>query len=252
MRNLPRFFVPVCAAVVLATCGGERADEDPPGSRNAPVVDSPAATPPTAGLPVLEGVARFAPVDEGPSDPGFARFRAELLSAIARRDTSALLAVVAPDIRNTFGGDDGIASFRELWRLGEPDSELWSTLETVLRHGGVFRTDGADTSFVAPYVFAAWPGEHDAFEHVATLTDDAVLRAAPDSAAAPLGVVPHAIVRHRWQDADAAPEGWTAIELPRGLQGWIATADVHSPVGYRAIFARRERSWRMVTLIAGD
>ncbi|HEX6589922.1 MAG TPA: SH3 domain-containing protein [Longimicrobiales bacterium] len=226
------------------------------GDREAGVADTSAAAAPVAAqevaaLPRLEGVATFRPVDEGDADASFARFRAELLRAVERRDSAALVDVLVPEIRLSFGGDAGIASFHEWWRPGDAQSEIWATLEAVLRNGGIFaRPEQGDTLFMAPYVYAAWP-DFDPFEHVATLTETAVMRAAPADSARAIGVLPHQIVRYRYDEQDA-PEDWTPIELPDGTRGWMRSADVYSPVGYRAIFAKQSGRWRMITLIAGD
>ena len=260
----PRSLLFVAPFFLLAACGGgtgERAnqtteDRDGVVPKDPAVADraeDSAADESTSGLPVLSGVATLEPVDEGASDTGLARFRDELLQAIARRDTAYVLSVVSPDIRNTFGDDNGRAAFRRRWRLGESDSELWAVLERVLRGGGRFHTASGNRSFMAPYVYAAWPGEFDAFQHVATTTDDAIARAWPESSAPALGVLPYRIVRIGWPPSESeAADGWTEIELADERRAWIASSDVYSPVGYRAIFQERDGRWLMNALIAGD
>lgn len=260
----PRSLLFLAPFFLLAACGGgtgERADQttgDDPGvvAKDSAVVDraeDTIADESTTGLPVLAGVATLEPVDEGTSDPGFARFRNQLLQAIARRDTAYLLSVVPSDIRNTFGDDNGRAAFSRMWRLGESDSEVWGVLEGVLRGGGRFQTGSGTRAFMAPYVYAAWPDEFDAFEHVATTSDDAIARARPDSSAPALGVLPYRIVRIGWPRSETeAGEAWTEIELTDGRRAWVASADVYSPVGYRAIFQENDGRWLMNVLIAGD
>ena len=243
-------FLFVVVVVGFAACDARAGDQQ------AAVADTSAAAGPVAaqevaGLPRLEGLATFRPVDEGGTDASFARFRTALLQAVERRDSAGLVDVVAPEIKLSFGGDAGIASFHEWWRPGDGDSEIWGTMATVLRNGGTFaRPEQGDTLFMAPYVYAAWP-DLDPFEHVATLTESAVVRAGPADSARAIGVLPHQVVRYR-HDEPEAPEGWTPIELPDGTQGWMRSADVYSPVGYRAIFAKQSGRWRMIALIAGD
>src|ERR671910_82309 len=79
--------------------------------------------PPAAGQAV-----RLLPQDEAVRQPEFFSFRAQLLAALARRDTAALMSVVAPEIHNTFGDDNGPVAFRRLWRLDSADSPLWQEL----------------------------------------------------------------------------------------------------------------------------
>jgi hypothetical protein len=89
------------------------------------------------------------PVDQAVRDPGFFAFRARLQRAIAARDTTALLAVLDPSIKLSFGGDGGPERFREMWL--EPNSrrrglDVWTRLAEVLALGGRFWND---SSFVA-------------------------------------------------------------------------------------------------------
>src|SRR5690349_5406737 len=78
------------------------------------------------------------PVDEATQRPDFFSFRAALQSAIARHDSAALLAVVHTNIKNDFGGSDGIENFRMIWKISEPDSTVWRELGTALALGGRF------------------------------------------------------------------------------------------------------------------
>ena len=96
----------------------------------------------------------FRPVDQAASQPDFLAFRTQLLDALARRDAQKVLSVVDADIRNSFGGHDGINEFEEIWTLDDPDAPFWATMTAVLRLGGTF---SADHAFEAPCVFSAWP-----------------------------------------------------------------------------------------------
>jgi hypothetical protein len=68
---------------------------------------------------------RLPPVDQCGAGAQFAAFRAALLETIERRDSAAVLAVVADDIEVDFGGGAGRHFFAGAWRLDRPDeSEL--------------------------------------------------------------------------------------------------------------------------------
>lgn len=103
----------------------------------------------------------FPPIDQ--ADASFRAFRTELLAALSRRDTAYVYSIIAPEIKNTFGGDDSIAGFKRIWDLKDPNSKFWPTLTHVLQMGGKLQ----DSTFVAPYVYAFWPDSVDAFEYVA-------------------------------------------------------------------------------------
>jgi hypothetical protein len=186
------------------------------------------------------------PVDEGPRDPEFAAFRDSLLRIVGRRDTTALLAVLAPEIKSSFGGDEGISAFREHWRMSEADTELWTILEDVVRHGGRFASPDA---FYAPYTFQALPDSLDAFEHLIVRDSGVVVRERPDSTSAALATLSFDIVRAGPYSGETA---WRAIALGEGRVGYVAGNLIRSPIDYRAGFERRKGRWLLVVLVAGD
>ena len=207
------------------------------GSRQAPI--SPCLSPdPTVESRRL----RVLPVDEAVTQPDFFTFRARLQAALARRDEAAVLAVVDPGIRTSFGDDQGLDTFRS--KLRDPKSTIWADLASAVALGGAFRSVD---SFEAPYVFAKWP-DVDSFECSAVIGDVVRVRvsAEPDSA-----VVTSASfdVVQVWS-RDAA--GRVRVRLWNGRTGFIASAFVRSPVDYRAIFQKVGGQWWLRAFVAGD
>ena len=202
-----------------------------------------------AGLFAVVALAapQLLPVDEASKRPDFFSFRASLQRAIARHDVVGLLAIVHPQIKNSFGGDDGFDNFRTMWKVDDPASEVWDVLGTVLALGGSFHD--ADT-FVAPYVFSRWPEQFDSFEHVAVVGANVRVRSQPDTASAAIDTVSFAILPVARQSTDK--EGWTAVQIEKNRVGYISSAYVRSPIDYRAIFRFDDRRWRLVTFVAGD
>jgi hypothetical protein len=192
------------------------------------------------------------PVDEAVQRPDFFTFRAHLQAAVARRDWTTVLAAVHPDIRSSFGPDDGLPAFRAQWNDGASDGPLWAELGAVLALGGSFDRAG---HFVAPYVFSRWPAELDAFEHVAVVGGRVRVRAAPRLDAEVLTAVSYAILPRATRSGEL-PAGeddrWTGVTLPQGRTGFVAAAYARSPVDYRAIFSDASGRWQMVAFIAGD
>ena len=197
---------------------------------------------------------KLLPVDEAARDPGFFVFRARLQEAVARHDTAAVLDAVDPNIKIGFGGKDGLAAFREKWKLQDgAESPLWAELGFVLALGGGFRSEGA---FAAPYVFSRWPEARDAFEHVAVLGTDVRVRAEPRLDSRILASLSFDLVRlsqtGRSRLTPAQLKEWTAVELQGGRTGYIASRYVRSSVGYRALFNKVNGRWRMTAFVAGD
>ena len=187
-------------------------------------------------------------MDEGASDPSFAAFRQQLLDAVKRRDTAALLAHVDPRVRVSFGGEGGLEDFRKAWRLPSSDSPLWKELEEILRLGGSLRTGG----FWAPYVYSSWPESIDAFQHVAATRAGVPIFERADAASPRVTTVDYEILEvvndRSWRPGAA----WRRVKTAGGKQGWVQSPDVRSPIGYRAGFSNRSGAWKLEALVAGD
>lgn len=188
------------------------------------------------------GAAKLLPIDQ--ADASFRAFRDSLIQALARKDTTFLYGVLAPEIKNSFGGDDSIAGFKRIWRMDEPQpSEVWTVLTRILRMGAVREGDYMTT----PYVFANWPDSADAFEHVAVIREAAPVYGVSDRSSQPIGSASYAILKRVADDMD-----WYEIELPGGRKAWMRGEDVYSPVDWRASFENRKGRWTMVYFVAGD
>lgn len=208
---------------------------------------APAAPPPlSASTYGITTYGTVTPVDDARNDLGFAAFRDTVLRIVAARDTTALLAIVAPDIKNSFGGNDGALEFRKAWRLGEADSELWGILDDLLRHGGRF--SGPD-AFVAPYTYMALPDSLDPFEYLMVRDADVPVYGAPDEQSAIVARLSHTVVRAGPYLADPL---WTAIALGGERYGYVQAHRIRSAVDYRLQFVRRDGRWWLVFLVAGD
>ena len=184
-------------------------------------------------------------VDDGAADPGFSAFRDSLRAAVARRDTAALLAVVAPGARLSFGdepgGPDGL---RRMWFDGPPPDSagVWTVLGHILG-GGSVNEDGAVT---VPSVAALWPEALDPFAHVAVPSQGVEALDAPGGrAVARLSEVVLPVTA-------PAAAGWQPVQLPDGRGAVVAAAETMSPVGYRATFWDDGDGWRLRSFLAGD
>ncbi len=198
----------------------------------------------------VDGTFTF--IDDGADVPGFGTFRDSLLAVVARKDTAALLATVAPGARLSFGDDaGGPEGFRAMWLDGDPPggTPVWDLLARILDAGSVDE-DGAVT---VPYVFGAWPDSIDAGTHVAVVgpgVSGAVeARVAPSDTADVVALVRHAIL-----PAEAPAEaGFRRVRLPSGRSAIVPAERAMSPFGYRAIFFHEnDGAWKFQTFIAGD
>jgi hypothetical protein len=200
--------------------------------------------------PCQPGPERLCPVDEGASDPAFAAYRTALLQAVAAKDLQALRGMVDPGVRTSFGEGGGFEALLEQWETGSGSPALWDELEGILRGGGAFRGEGESRSFWAPYVYASWPEEVDAFEHVAATGSGTVIRERPDAEGAEVARVEYEILEMVRREEES--DGWVRVRTQNGVEGWVASGDVRSPIGYRAGFNRNGGKWWMTALVAGD
>lgn len=211
--------------------------------------------------PVYEA-GKIYPVDEAPKDTAFFVFREQLLNTVRRHEVFALMDVIHPEIKVDFGGGSGVADFVSAWELDSPEkaknSRVWNILERVLENGGTFEDGGK--VFVAPYVYATWPQDFDAFEYVAITGSGVRLRSAPNLRSQTLTMVSYDIVKRIETSPVEETIGgetypWEKIQMPGedGKEGFVYGKYVTSSIDYRAGFERQGNGkWLMTFLVAGD
>lgn len=196
---------------------------------------------------------RLAPVDEAARDQSFIQFRNELKALVARKDAAKLFHYLASDIHLSFGGDYGGPAFHKMWKPFDKDTKVWSVLSLILDGGGKFI---APAGFAAPYAYAAFPEDLDAFEHVVVTNPQALMREKPNANARVIRKLDHDILEvvnaTGKMQHEAGPNDWEEVKTTAGVRGYVPSGDVRSPVEYRAIFEKRKGKWVMQTLIAGD
>ena len=197
------------------------------------------------------------PVDEAAKDAAFLAFRTKLISAVKKRDTKYLLSALDPNIKASFGGDDGIEDFKRMWKINSPNSELWDELLAVLINGGTFSKEGKTTLFSAPYSFTNFPDDLDAFEHQLIFGNNVNLRSKADSKSPSLSQLSYNVVKVDYQNSvsNDKKDGeylWLKVETLGGKKGFVNAKFVRSPIDYRAIFEKKSRSWKMTAFVSGD
>ena len=192
---------------------------------------------------------KLLPVDEAAKDPSFFIFRARLQEALAKHDMTFVLSVVTPDIQIGFGGDDGIEAFKKAWKPDVKDSAMWSELARVLALGGKFIEGG---KFQAPYVSAAWPEDLDPIEHVAIVGENVRVREKPDAGSAVIASLSYDLVTLVESSGQAGKGPWSKIKLADGREGYVSDAFLGSGASLRAYFEKKDGTWKMTALVAGD
>lgn len=204
-------------------------------------------------------------VDEATKDPSFKRFRDRLIGAVKQRDKQFLLSILAPKIRNSFGGDGGGREFVEMWKMNAPDSDVWSELLTVLSMSGSFYQDQEDgrKTFEAPYVSSRWdsvsnnlPGGGHPFFYSAIIGETEPLYSRPFAAAPPIQFLSYDVVevQHTGSVYDSSLENvrWAKIKTLKGQEGYVHPDKIRSAIALRAYFIKLRSKWVMSAFIGGD
>lgn len=198
---------------------------------------------------------KLSPVDDAAKDPSFKAFRDRLVAAVKRHDETVLYESLDPKIANSFGGDGGIAEFKEIWKMGEARTKLWDELATILSMGGSFGKTEGPKSFCAPYVFSNFPDAGFDATGYAVITGTRVrVRAQPRLKAPVVTSLSYDIVE---VDNEPSASGdsndeWVKIILPNKKRGYVYGKYIRRPTDYRACFEKKQGKWKMTALIAGD
>lgn len=271
-QNLPIYLCASLLLMVFTACGGGPPDADGdvlvageqaslnPDSIRQLYQQLLAARTDTLPVSQVREAGKLYPVDEAPRDTHFFIFREQLQDAVQGRNLFHLMDVIHPQIKVDFGDGSGVADFVTTWQLDTPEkagrSPVWGILENVLSQGGVF-TDGGSL-FTAPYIFATWPQDFDAYEYVAITGSGVRVRSAPSLQSQTLTMVSYDIVKRldtttMEETIGGETHPWVKIQLPDEREGYVYGKYVHSPIGYRAAFEKQpSNKWLMTFLLAGD
>lgn len=202
-----------------------------------------------------EKYVRF--VDEAGKDKSFSIFRQKLLDAVKKRDAKFVLSILDPEIKNSFGGSNGIAEFKETWKINNRNSPFWEEMNAVLTNGGSFM-DESRQMFSAPYLFKQpFPENVDTFEYAAIFGKNVKLYKQPKSNSTVVATLSFNVVKPDYNKSvkDKSKEDkyhWVKVETLGGKKGFVRGEFVRSPIDYRAVFAKENGKWKMITFIAGD
>lgn len=190
---------------------------------------------------------RLPPRDECTSFPAFNAFRSELVSAVHRRDVSALKKLSALDIMYTSDGEKGWRSFVENWGLERTTkSDLWRQLATVLELGCA--RDGDNMTM--PYYFARLPEGKDEGVIYIPVRNKVPILFRPDKGSRVVTMT-HWDVLYARQYVDEGID-WIKVTTGEGKHGFVQARDVRADVDYRAAFRLRHGRWEMSHFLAGD
>lgn len=203
-----------------------------------------------------ERFVRFA--DEAGKDPSFKTFRTQLIAAVKRRDVKYVLGVLDPNIKVSFGGDEGVSDFKKYWDIDSRDSKLWEELGTVLANGGFMSSYRGVARFSAPYSFDGFPEDLDPFSYNLIFGNAVALRESPSLDGRVITRLNYNVVTTVGEKTVTVEMGehvvptWYFVKTLGGLSGYVSAKFVRSPLGYRASFEKKGGKWRLTGFVVGD
>lgn len=218
---------------------------------------TPAPATPTVAACQVEAPLLLPPDSPVVTEASLQTYLKQFEDAVLSQDAEKLEKLVDPNIRIGFGDNGGWQDFADQWHLEDKQSEVWLQLEHLIRLGGGYPLAGNKELYALPYVYSNWPDSIDAFMHIAVIKDNAILRADPAANADAVCSLHQVILKVDYGKSypEGAPqkEWWHVQNADGELQGYLNRSDVHSPVGYRAIFNKNKRGqWQMTALVTGD
>lgn len=198
-------------------------------------------------------------IDDAPKDKSLVAFRERLLVAIKRRDLPALEKLMDPNIKVSFGGDQGLRDLRRHWKTETKNTRLWDELFTAISNGGIlYYPDLSVKRFSAPYSFDGFPEDLDPYSHYLIFGSAVALRETPSLEGNVIARLSYNIVTLDGEKTVTAenvghsvPE-WYFVRTFGGKTGFVNAKFVRSPLDYRVIIEKRRGKWLVSAFVAGD
>lgn len=195
---------------------------------------------------------RLPPPAAAPTDLQLRTFLSTLRSAVRQRDADALKALMASDIKLTFGPPPK-APPEDVLQLVDPNSSVWGELQSLLELGGAYPTPSRDV-YCVPYTYAAFPGDVDPYNHQVLIQPAVPARAAPADDAAIVAMLDYAIVQTDYGTPtlirDDSGREWIKIYLVK-TTAYVPAESLRSPSSSRACFTKRDNHWLITHLSPG-
>jgi hypothetical protein len=229
-------------AIALILAGTACSQEHAPAERFAKKAEQIVAATSTSVAPLAQGP--YAPQDDCATVAGADTFRQQLAAAVRKRDTDALIALAADDIKLDFGGGAGSAELRK--RLNDKAWDLWNELDELMALGCAANGEGGIT---IPWYFGQDLGDVDPVSGWIVTGEKVPVLAAPDPGSKALATISWDVVEIAALDPERK---YQQVELPDKETGFIATDKLRSVIDYRLIASSRNGRWRITSFIAGD
>lgn len=199
------------------------------------------------------------PKEDSAADKEFALFISKFKKDIKEKNIKSLKKSIAPDV--AFNIEEyGIEGFLKIWKLDKDakNSEFWNEMKKILSMGSAYYNE-EKTSYAYPYLFVAFPENYDSYEYAAATGKKVNVRKAPSSKSPVVETLDYEIVKTvnaepypKKEKIDGFNGIWIQVITSSGKKGYIFSRYIHSPIGHRAIFEKRDNVWLMTAFVSGD
>ncbi len=207
----------------------------------APLVQQPAfpkAASKAKAAPSTAGLHHIVPDDGDKSS--FAAFRKQYIDAVKRHDKAFIDAALSPDVAMALGGGKGKQAFYEEWQGLQPDSEFWSRIERVLKHGA--QLDAESGEYHAPAV--SFDDSHSELPQAVVWTKQASLRQGPTLESPVIAnTFDEQITLLEPSDAMPMKAKWAKVRTRSGKTGYMQADDFYSAYDEFAVFKQTNGKW---------
>ncbi len=210
---------------------------------------------------------KYLPPNESIKDSSLKMFLVQFKSAVQKKDTAFIYAMLSSNIKNDFGGSGGIKEFKKIWKLEKSNSSFWYYMNRALSMPGCYTNSfSGDTSdYSIPYVFCVQPEKNEDVFSMALITGkDVALKQSPNLASKTLLMLNYNIgsfvsntsgtLRTKGKTKVGRPT-WYQIQIPNGkkkIKGWVYYKYIYSPIDYRLILGKEAGQWLIQAFVAGD
>lgn len=200
------------------------------------------------------------PTDDSTADKEFSTYITKFKKAVKDKNVKSLKELIAEDVAFTFESSDGIKGLLKLWKLDKKskNSDFWYEMDKILSMGSAFYNEDK-TSYAYPYLFVTFPSDYDSYEYSAVTGKIVNVRKSPSSKSPVVETLDYEIVKTTGYEENPEKEKikgingtWIKVITASGNEGYIFSHYVHSPIGLRAIFQKRNGKWALTALVSGD
>lgn len=200
---------------------------------------------------------KILPIDESKSDSSLNDFISNLKLTVKKRDKTALLKIIDPEIVVSEGGGMyGIKEFSNEWNLQNAgQSKIWTNLEGILKMGGTWEDDDEGKYFSIPYTqsnkaFSKFKYDFDWYNTAVIKASDVKVLKEPRATSNPIGTLNYDVVE---VDPDYSHSVFSKIvTIDRKIIGYVKHTDLEYSANRALVLRKKGNEWKITSYAPFD